>query len=293
MKKIKCINCFGTSYTAGGGFEFDGLDKEKSRKLHEIYSNIDSDKTSYHFSWPGQLQNIIGNDIKVNNYAKSGYGNSRLFRLTYDLINSENFNTDEHVFIFEFAGMGRDEFFVKELQDYIICNYVNRYNINKENNFRFVGAANSYVYDNNKTINIIEKYNDFFETYVSNFLDFYELSDKIMRECDFFISYLEKQNINFIFVVIPIMNRKYGDDKSVNFGDSVYFKSNNNFVKFIDENNLRISDETMGRYNDNHSGFKGAKIVSECVYNKLVEDGLINNNFINIDWEWYSKNNFI
>ena len=24
MKNIKCINCFGTSFTAGGGFEFDG-----------------------------------------------------------------------------------------------------------------------------------------------------------------------------------------------------------------------------------------------------------------------------
>jgi len=293
MKKIKYINCFGTSYTAGGGFEFECDYELKSKKLHEVYSNVGVEKTQYNFSWPGQLQELVGYDIKVNNFAKSGYGNSRMFRISYDIINSENFNAEENIFIFEFAGIGRDEFFLKEIKDYVVCNYQSKYDVNNNLNFEFVGAANSYNYDNINMNNKIKNYDEFFNTYVNNFIDFDEYSDKMIRETDFFLSYLEKNNIKFLFCVGPILHYEYDNNKKVIFGDNNYFKSYTNFVKFVDGNNLQITDETNQQINDSHSGFKGNKIASECIYNKLVETEFLNMNFIDIDWHRYYSQNFI
>lgn len=293
MTKIKYINCFGTSYTAGGGFEFECYNDLKSKKLHEIYGKIEIEKTQYHFSWPGQLQKLVGSDIKVNNFAKSGYGNSRIFRLVYDIINDENFNSEENVFIFEFAGIGRDEFFLKEIKDYLVCNYQSKYDKNNNINFEFVGAANSYNYDNMSITNKIKNYDEFFNTYVNKFIDFDEYSDTMIRETDFFLSYLEKNNIKFLFCVSPILYYEYDNTKKIIFGDNINFKQYTNFVKFVNGNNLQITDETHQQIKDSHSGLKGNKIASQCIYNKLIESGYLNMNFIDIDWECYFTQIFI
>ena len=86
---IKYIHCFGTSYTAGGGYEFDGdspfrnqdseyiinLKKETKQK----YPN--EEQTQYNFSWQIQLQKLVdSNKIKVLNHFKTGYGNERIYR---------------------------------------------------------------------------------------------------------------------------------------------------------------------------------------------------------------------
>ena len=81
MSKIKYINCFGTSYTAGGGFEFDG-DKNP---LNNLYSGLETPLTQFNFSYPGQLKKILDENVKVTNYAKNGYGNDRTFRKIYEL----------------------------------------------------------------------------------------------------------------------------------------------------------------------------------------------------------------
>ena len=67
---IKKIYTFGTSFTEGGGFEFDTIDY----KYKKLYENFDEDYSQYNFSYPGQLQKLIPN-IEVINLAKSGYGN--------------------------------------------------------------------------------------------------------------------------------------------------------------------------------------------------------------------------
>jgi len=289
MEKIKYINCFGTSYTAGGGFEFMKSDIE----LNKVYKNINLEKTQYNFSWPGQLQKLLKDkDIKVNNYAKSGYGNDRLYRLSYDLINSKDFKPAEHLFIFEFSGIGRDEFYYNKIDDYIVCNY-QIFGKNNEYNYKFVGSAKSYKYDNKKTRQLIEDSDEFFEKYVNDFVDINANMNKMIQNSDFFLSYLEKNKINFVFSLSPILNYEYDNNRKIKFGDGYYFAENVNFVEFINQNNLTITDETNGMVSDGHGGFKANNIISKCVYNKLVDFDFINSKKLEIDWKWYLENNFI
>jgi len=288
MTKIKYINCFGTSYTAGGGFEFE-TGKIYSRELSSYYSTYDEIQTQFNFSYPGQLQKLVGNSIKVYNHAKSGYGNDRLIRLAYDLINSENFNKEEHIFIFEFAGLGREEFFLNSLNDYIICNYRTEYDDNDNLEFKFNDIAKSYVYDDFNVRRELLKFKDLFETYVENFVNIDVEEKKLVRDADLFLSYLEKHEIKFLFSVPPILNYHHDNFFRIQFGDGRYFKNSDNFVKFTDDNNLRIYDETSGEINDMHSGLLANKLISYSIYNKLIEKKLIESSILNIDWKYYKS----
>ena len=108
MDKIKYINCFGTSFTAGGGFEFGGTSDVRNNFLKFFYSGLNEEPTQFNFSYPGQIQRL-NSKIKINNYAKNGYGNDRMMRLVYDIITSIDFNKNEHIFLLEFGGIGRKE----------------------------------------------------------------------------------------------------------------------------------------------------------------------------------------
>ena len=58
---VKYINCYGTSFTQGGGFEywrFNGI-KIAYRGLSPMIAN-----THWEFSWPCQLQKFVGNDMQ-------------------------------------------------------------------------------------------------------------------------------------------------------------------------------------------------------------------------------------
>ena len=85
---IKEIHCFGTSHTEGGGFEF--MHREKSTELKKFYTEEPFTKENY--SYPGNLQKLVGKDIKVYNHAKSGYGNERMYRLVYEILNNKKPN---------------------------------------------------------------------------------------------------------------------------------------------------------------------------------------------------------
>ena len=291
MTKIKYIHCLGTSFTAGGGFEFDGNHTQELRR--SIYKNVNEELTQYNFSYPGQLQKLVGKKKTVLNHAKQGYGDSRLIRKSYDIINKFDFNTDENLFIFEFAGLGRDEFFFKDLNSYIVCNYGTIYKSENEIDFEYKGSGKSYNYDTPEIIQKIEKYDDFFKTYLEHFSDFKEMSSKIMRDADMFLTYLESKNINFLFSISPMVINHYDTTKEIEFGDGKYFKKSTNFVQFMDFNKLSITDETSGRYHDGHCGIKANKITADCIYNKLVECGYIDSQKNIIDWEWYHKKDFL
>jgi len=291
MTKIKYIHCLGTSFTAGGGFEFDGNHTQELRR--SLYKNVNEELTQYNFSYPGQLQKLVGKDKIVLNHAKQGYGNSRLIRKSFDIINEFDFNTDENLFIFEFAGLGRDEFFFKDLNSYIVCNYETIYKNENEIEFKYLGSAKSYNYDTFEEIQTTEKYDDFFQTYVTHFLNFKDQSSKIMRETEMFLSYLESKNINFLFSLPPMIKNDYDASREIEFGDGKYFKKSTNFVQFMDFNNLSITNETSNKYADGHCGIKANKITADCIYNKLVDCGYIDSQKNIIDWEWYHKKDFL
>ena len=277
MTKIKYIHCFGTSYTAGGGFEFDSVNENRNELLKSIYSESNEIFSQFNFSWPGQLQKLLDKDIQVINHAKNGYGNDRMVRVCYNLINDKNFNPKENLFILEFAGFGRDEFFFNEIEDYIVCNYQMKPPFENKINFNFVGAANSYGYDSVETQKKIDNYDKFFHTYVDKFVNFEKNELKLKIQSELFLSFLEKKNINFLFSICPILDYEYDVSNHIEFGYELDFKKSNNFVSFINDNKLTITDETNNRIQDGHGGLLANKLVAKYVYKKILDSNYLNN----------------
>lgn len=297
MTKIKYIHCFGTSHTAGGGFEFETNYKPRTEILKTLYGRIDEPLTQYNFSYPGQLQNFVGKDIKVFNHGKQGFGNDRMYRIAYDIITDDHFKVHENLFLFEFSGIGRTEFYLNKIKDFITINY--QHTIDKNGNLTYdgvdlIGVSHSYFYETEEFLNYVKKNNSFYESVVKNFISYETESKKIFRESEFFISYLLKCKINFYYTAPPIVWPEFVDEtKNIVFGDGVYFKKNNSILQFSSENNLTIRDETNNQYEDDHNSYKSNKLVSHIIYNKLISDKIIDEEPLEIDWEWYKKTNFI
>jgi len=276
MSKIKYINCFGTSYTAGGGFEFDG-DKNP---LNNLYSGLESPLTQFNFSYPGQLNKILNENIKVTNYAKNGYGNDRTFRKIYELVNDKNFNKDEHIFIIEYAGLGRREFWFNPINDYIVSNYWFNFDTLKLKDMVYL--ANSYGYETKKMSNDLKKYEPLFLEFFKQTLNLKNEIKLNEQNIEFFSSYLNQHKLNY-FYTTDIFDSNSG--KNFIFGDGEYFKQSNDFLRFSEYNNLSIKNETAGIDKDLHNGYISNKIVGLTIYNKLVELEFIDSNKIDIDWK--------
>lgn len=292
MSKIKYINCFGSSYTAGGGFEFESVHFERRQRINKVYRNFDSkEKTQFNFSWPGQLQKILkGSNIKVKNFGKQGYGNQRTFRKCYDLINSFGFNKDEHIFLIEFTDLGREEFFCKELNDYVICNY----SIEDPN---LSSCAKSYYYDDveeRKTADI------FYDRFMNFFPPTFEMRNKVNqlnRELEFFISYLLYNKINWIITSTGNLSlwdiKKKFKEKEISFGDGNYFSKNTCFHSFATLNKLTISHESNRIHDDFHCGYIANEIISKTIYNFLCNNGHVDGKELDIDYKKYKEMNFL
>ena len=282
MKKIKKIYCFGSSNTAGGGFEFDSLYVDETFK--SMYSHLGEEMTPFNFSWPGQLQKLLGNSVKVYNLAKQGRGNQRTERLIYDIIKSDDFVKDETLFLIEPTTTGRDEIFSKELNDYLVLNY----NFT-DTDFSFTWVARDYIYESETDKEYINNNIEFFKTFIDKFKSVKDEMDKTTRSIDFFLNYLENQSINYLLTSLPPFFIDYDESKSIEYGDGGYFSKNKCFIDFTYLNKMTIKDETNGFSEDLHSGFKSNKLVANIVFNKLVENKLIGFDKIEIDWKYYKE----
>ena len=271
---IKYIHCFGTSFTAGGGHEFDAI--APSRNINNSYNKQliyhystkfpNEELTRFNCSWPGQLQKLLGKDIKVNNLAESGYGNDRLYRLTWEIMSEDDFNPKEHLFLFEFAGLGRKELWSNSLNDYIVTNYNMGYD---DKSFEYNGSANKYYYDNDKLQRKLDSLSDdIIEPFYKEFLGVKSEMNKLEMETGFFISHLKQNNINFMFTQEPFIGITEAEEKKKYLFE---FGNTYNFVSFFNDNFLTIKNDTNGDCDDGHMGMKGAKMVSKIIYNKLVE----------------------
>lgn len=279
MNEIKYINCFGTSFTAGGGFEFDGTINIRKDFLKLFYDNLGEEKTQFNFSYPGQIQRL-NSKIKVNNYAKSGYGNDRMMRLVYDIISTPNFNVSEHIFLLEFGGIGRKEFWYEPFNDFIIMNYWIDWETQTPK--PRVDLANSYCYD---SFDIETKLKSEESLFLEHYLKTFNLNNEIKKyqqDIDFFIAYLKSKNINYFIVNA---DEHQSDQNCFTYGDGVIFKKSNDFTKFTHLNNLEIDAETNYTYNDKHNGYVSNKIVGQTIYNTLIDRGYLDFDKIDIDYE--------
>lgn len=284
MSKIKYIHFFGTSNTAGGGFEFDSKDEVK-QKTKEFYSKyFNEELTQFNFSYPGQLSKLLNTKkIKVLNHGKSGFGNERLYRKTFEIVNSDNFNSNEHLFIFEFSYLGREEFYLKYLKDYVVFNY----QCSKDG--KFTGATTGYDYfiDSDEVNKKLDSFNSKLSELYEDSFDFEVRRNEMYQNNVFFLSFLNQNNIHYLFTHPPEHARIFKEiEKDVSYFNGFEEKCihiNDGYDDyyalgdFVYLGKYDITKETNGLIKDRHAGLNGNYIVAQNIYNKLIDLGYIEN----------------
>jgi hypothetical protein len=258
---IKEIHCFGTSHTAGGGFEF--FNKERASKLKKVYT--EKPLNQFNYSYPGQLQKLIGDGVKVYNHAKSGYGNERMYRIAYDLITEDIQSLSEKLFIFEFSFLGRKEFYSNTLKDHFIVNYEIL-----ENGANVNGIAQSYFENHVETYELLKnKVSPFIRETMQG-----ENQIKTLRMNNaFFIDFLLQRNVNFLLATPP-----YGFNHE-NDPDGLKYQLKDRYIRYSDtertlygyyfNNGWTITNETNGFIKDNHAGLHGNKETAKRILENI------------------------
>ena len=273
MNKIKEIHTFGTSHTEGGGFEF-----EYKPELFELYKDSGEEFKKFNFSWPGQLQKL--SNIKVVNHAKSGYGDERMYRKFFKILSETSLeDLDGKLFIFEFAQVGRKEYYCNSIDSHVINNYWgvdnegnnfhNFYEYNTEN--LIVSVTNDYQnHTPLLTTEIQDVYVEFFKkTYNTDITH-----ETISRNGVLFLSTLNELNINYFVVSRPFFTK---DDFSRFLlhgitDNEIHFKEGYcDLVSYIIDNKLTITDETNGEHQDGHAGLVGNKILAKIIYESILK----------------------
>ena len=272
MSYIKKIYTFGTSFTKGGGFEFDVLHDNYIK----LYEGLGEELKQSNFSWPGQLQKLLPN-IEVINLAKSGFGNERIYRLATDLILSDNFNKEETLFLIEFSDIGRKEYYSRKLKDFIIVNYGQ----SKLDNF-----ARTYKQKKKLSDLDLEKLPD--RSYFENLVD-RSLNDDVQLELMHFnnikfLSILNNRKINYVLVQPPM---PFPPNINLDNYNLNKFKISTippgGIIGEIPE--LTITKETNGIYEDSHFGLIGAKYISSKIHDDLINKGFIKSTLLNKNLE--------
>jgi hypothetical protein len=274
---IKEIHCFGTSHTAGGGFEF--FNKVGTSKLKKTYT--ERPFTQFNYSYPGQLQKLIGNGVKVFNHGKCGYGNERMYRIAYDLIMNNLDSLSEKLFIFEFSFLGRKEFYSNTLKDHFVVNYTILENgINANIN----GISQTYGLNHNETYNLLKnKVAPFIEETIQaeNQIKTLKMNNK------FFVDFLLRQNVNFLLATPPLGEKTDFKDDLENKYIS-YTDTENTLYGYYFNNGWTITEETGGFINDNHAGLRGNLEIAKRILENI--DKLYDYEYIEYEYDNESEN---
>lgn len=275
---IKKIYTLGTSFTAGGGFEWDSLSDNTNEKLKECYSHTIYPKNQFSYSWPGFLQRYLEDtSIEVVNLAKSGYGNERVYRKVFDIVMDSNFVKSECLFLIEFSFMMRKEIFFKKLNDYIICNYHFRENELGEYICDVHDMAHNYKRDTVDITNVIAQDRETIAAFFNITMTQINTIETINRNIIFFLSFLNNHDINYITTSAPMIPPNslitVPESKKVEYNGKEF---NTNFMEdFINDANLSITVETNGKYENFHAGVTGNREIAKQIYNKLIDEKII------------------
>lgn len=272
MSNIKKIYCFGTSYTAGGGFEFQDLCHDD---LYKIYSDVNEEKTQFNFSYPGQLKKLLKNNnhnIEVVNLAKSGFGNERIYRMIWDVITKTDFKKEETLFIIEWSDVGRKEFFYNELRDYIICNY--DYNNGEYGEYHGISYKwNSKAFQKINTK--LENKSDLFRKFINQTTNVVEQIKLAVRNTHNAMGFLEYHGVNMIHTQ-PVTCWGPPDFIQENYTKYQLFdEAAYGILQWLGDSNETIKKETRGVINDYHAGIVGSKKIAIMLYNKMIDNKFI------------------
>lgn len=280
---IKKIYCFGSSHTEGGGFH-------DSLLVTNLYKNIIDTPTMSKLSWPGILQNILGESVDVHNYGKSGSGNERIYRMVLDLIFGENqfqdtkFNKEETLILIEPTNLDRKEYYSTTIQDHVVVNYRA---VEPKSTKSFHVVQNHYFEDEPGLNNKLNKklYYDFLiET--SHFDVQLNLMQKNLL---MFFSFLELHNINFKIVnscnIFTNSQEKYKVFDTIKYSFQDTHGEYNTFEDFTDyasKNGKLIQNETHGRIDDPHQGYFVNRVISQTINNILIGEKMIDGTIVEI-----------
>ena len=283
MSKIKKIYTFGTSYTAGGGFEFGNSGREL---LSSIYNNIGEDLTRESFSWPGQLSKLLPSSIEVINKSESGFGNDRMIRLILDIILHKEFKKDETLFFLEFSLLGRKEIYSNQLDDYMIVNYAH----SDDNHTKLMGYSRNYVMSENDLEKDNSKLPDesFFEDFVKNTINVDNELRIIVNDTIMILNLLNSLDIRYYLTQPPIIEPRFVDmlnlkNRFINFDGTNYMLE----LGLKDSYYGSITEETGDLQNDGHFGLISSKLISSKIHDKLVEENIIDSAIMNLSREYF------
>lgn len=264
MKEIKTISCHGTSFTEGGGFEWDI--ESKTMLLNDFYNELP--KTQFNYSWPGQLQKLT--KAKIVNYGKSGHGNPKVYRDVHSIFIDASIKNDTHLFLIELSQLGRAELFINELNDYCVINY----DITDNDTIRYDGCAIDYFRDSNKVSTFLNKKKEFLLEFLKTTKNVKTSINELERNFDFFISFLEYNNLNYCFVNTPLIffNVKPSNTKIIKYPSLNNKRILIDFVEYINEHNLSLTDITDGVIEDPHFSLEGNKNIANIIYEQLKQN---------------------
>lgn len=316
---IKTIYFFGTSHTAGGGFEFNSKlktfnfieaelkenEEPRGQTLHRIYAELFPNelRTQDNYSFPGQLQHLCNDrqlDIKVVNISKQGYGNERIYRKFYDLIQSEEFDRETSLVVFEFSDLERKEIFYNPLQNHVIINYgaVDRYfhtnavkqkTKNFEKTCKLASYAHTYWYETDEDLKILKDDYKFFNDFVDKTFDTKTILNQLNINNINFLNFLKNQNFNFLIsethnLLWKDLSEYYDfiDDHKISYqckDGSIL----NGFVEYLHKNEHLITYETSYRIADMHPSLKGNKLIAKNIFNECVDRNYIKSEKIKLN----------
>jgi hypothetical protein len=282
-------------YVNGSSFSYGyGLDKKEFlqtlSKFNEEYPNYnlkqsELNKFRENNCWPGVLQNILNK--KVVNESLYGGSFSRVMRMTFDYINSQE--------------NPRKTFYVLEVPNY------DRYDLFSVQQNRFIKASSPEVSDEEVVgmeFNAIKQFYTCFSDWVvawrrevmnllffSNYLKSLNLNFIIIPTEQFLLTQQLNQssdklshwsnrifnnsiqnslkNIDLNIIKFPTKNNSYGNLYD-NSKFTPYKNYTNNLLVYSDENeNFMFNEETDNLLNDRHFTLNGNKQIAKQVFNYM------------------------
>lgn len=282
---IDKIYAFGTSHTAGGGFEFNTTDDKPNPNIYKKF--IDSEN-HFDYSFPSILSRMI--DIPVENHAKQGYGWERVTRKIFEVISREDFKSDSSLFLIECSSFDRQEFWNNLINDYVIVNS----HPNEMHEVETISIANDYFYQSNEMSDMIHGLKPDFSKFLHTTSNVDKLIEKLQINFLFLISFLEKNNIRYYLtngdIPLPPQLQKFTNHHNKILSYQLYdFKKKEqrtveNWVEEASFFEITITHESTQKVKDNHQGYSVSEFIAETIYNRMINDTLISGQLKEIDF---------
>lgn len=282
---IKQIHCFGSSFTEGGGFEW--WKYEEVKYIYKPYiGEYTSEKTSFPFSWPGQLKKLIdGSHQKlkgdyVHNYGRCGWGNERTYRKIWEIVSKPTFNPKEHLFLIEFSDTSRASFWSVEKQKHFLVNY-DMGEPDREGLLYKQDVEPVFDY-HRKTFAGEEQYLNGIAPMMTEFLKCTHDEGDVLRRVEqnqiTFVSWMKEMDLNFL---VPLPNafcyKPMWHDRLFKFRVVGGSTGSCGHQYDIPQMGYGFGKETHGIWNDFHGGLAWSEMIAMKVYNLMI------------DWNFISK----